>query len=153
MTWSYDPADLATTPKDQVRYLIGDTVPDDQILQDEEINFTIGIEAGVFYAAARCCETISALFGRKVSTTVGSLKIDARLKYEHYVELRRVLTSRAAIGDCSPQTVAILIATKQAQEEDDSLVPPAFGRSQGSNPWAGPVDPHRTPTPGGVSWP
>ena len=41
MSWSYDPAKLKDSPKDQVRLLIGDTLESDPLLEDEEIQFYI----------------------------------------------------------------------------------------------------------------
>jgi hypothetical protein len=41
MAWTYDPAKLNDSPKDQIRLLIGDTNENEQLLQDEEIQFYI----------------------------------------------------------------------------------------------------------------
>ena len=54
MTWTYNLA--LTADKDKVRLLVEDTDTDDQLAQDEEINFLL-IEAGgsIYRAAAAIC--------------------------------------------------------------------------------------------------
>jgi hypothetical protein len=42
VAFSYDPAKLADSPRDQVRFRLGDTFADDVMLQDEEIDFLLG---------------------------------------------------------------------------------------------------------------
>ena len=41
MAWTYNPEDLSTSKRDQVRFKLGDTVEADGLLQDEEIDFLL----------------------------------------------------------------------------------------------------------------
>lgn len=41
MAWSYDLTALSESKKDQVRFKLGDTFPEDPMLQDEEIAFLL----------------------------------------------------------------------------------------------------------------
>lgn len=152
MTWTYDPTTIASVQKDQVRYLIGDTDPNDWLLADEEITWVLNNERGVYYAAARCCQNIAALFGRKSSTSIGSLKVAAEKKYEHYLELYTVLRMQATFGDASPAAPAISIGSKELAEEDTDRVQPKFGRDIQDNPNRGAADPLKSRSPWS-SWP
>lgn len=152
MTWTYDLTTIATAPVAQVRLLVGDTDSNDELLQDEEITYVIGIERGTYYAAARCCEIIASLYGRKVTTAVGDLKVSAEKKYEHYIELSAMLRRRAALGDAQPQAPAISISQKDTNRGDTDLVVPAFGRDTQRNPNIGPMDPLRSRSPWST-WP
>lgn len=137
MTWTYNPAALSANTKDQVRLLVGDTEVNDPLLQDEEITYILTLESGVQYAASRACETIAALFGRKVTTAVGDLKVSQEKKYEHYLELAADLRRRAAMNDMMPYAGGISIADKQNQELDTDRQSPAFTRNDGRNPQTG----------------
>lgn len=149
MTWNYTPV-VSTT--DEVRLLVGDTESLDPLMQDEEIAYIISSESSVLYAAARCCEVIAALFGRRVTTTVGSLRIMAEKKYEHYLELGQTLRRRAAIGNCTPLMPAQSISEKITQEDDTDRLPPFFSRSTAKNPLAAPSNPRTDRSPY-TSWP
>ena len=66
MTWSYNTATIASTPKDQVRRLIGDVVSASQKIADEEILFALTLRSSIYGAAAECCRFIAAQFSEKV---------------------------------------------------------------------------------------
>lgn len=75
MTWSYsgDPSD---SDKDTVRFLIGDTDTDDQLLSDEEITFTLTEAGSVYQAAHDCAYAIASSFARAASSkSVGDMSI------------------------------------------------------------------------------
>jgi hypothetical protein len=141
MTWSYSPSDIATSVRDQVRFLIGDVNEADELLQDEEIDFILTQTSGAYYAAARCCQAIAAGFGREVSVKVGHLALANEKKYEHYLELADTLRAQASIGNASPVMVADSVNAKRAAELDPDRVQPAFRRDLGSNPLVSSVDP------------
>jgi hypothetical protein len=64
VTWSYSPSDLATNPVDAVRLEIGDTDPNDQLLQNQEIVYAATQETGFWGTCARCCEMIERFYMR-----------------------------------------------------------------------------------------
>lgn len=78
MSWTYS-ADPSSSPKDAVRWLVGDTDPDDQLVQDEEINWNLTQYGGEIYrAASDTAYNISAFFVREAQSTsksVGGLSI------------------------------------------------------------------------------
>ena len=76
MSWSYsgNPADSSL---DKVRFLIGDTDTTDQLLTDEEINYTISESGGSIYQSAHdAAYAIASKFARMASSTsVGDMSI------------------------------------------------------------------------------
>lgn len=92
MTWTYNLATLSTTPKDQIRYMVGDTDTTDQLIQDEEILFNLVLyprntgEPG-WLAAAFTCDNIAFSFAREVQNSIGPLSEQSQQKYDHYVAL------------------------------------------------------------------
>jgi hypothetical protein len=82
MTWSYTEDTLNTTTDigrlNTVRLLVGDTDHTDQLLQDEEVFFSISeANNNVYYAASWCASTIAAKFSRNVTTELdGQLRED-----------------------------------------------------------------------------
>ena len=96
MSWFYS-ADPSTSPKDAVRFMLGDTVEDAAVtLQDEEINFSIAEVGGSIYrAAANLCGNLAALYvgaAESESKTVGGLELsktysDRAKKYENLAKM------------------------------------------------------------------
>lgn len=75
MTWTYS-GNPASSTKDAVRFLIGDTDTDDQLLSDEEINYTITITGNVYESAHDCAYAVAASFARMAtSKSVGDLSL------------------------------------------------------------------------------
>ena len=73
MSWSYDETNLDTETSagriNVVRFLIGDTDTNDQLVQNEEITFALGQSSeNVYYGAAFCANTLAAKFARLVDT-------------------------------------------------------------------------------------
>lgn len=76
MTWSYS-GDPSSSPKDQQRYLIGDTDSRKPILQDEEINYEISTmpQAHPYTIAARLCEQVAVTFSNIVDKKTDSVSV------------------------------------------------------------------------------
>lgn len=73
MSTSYAPS--LPTPKDWVRFLIGDrSAP--FALQDEEIEAVVADEANTYLAAARCAELVQGLGKGVVRKRVGTLALE-----------------------------------------------------------------------------
>lgn len=127
MTWTYDPAQLATSPTYQVRFLIGDTESDDPQLQDEEIAFSLTQFSSSYRAAAQCCRTISSNLSRKADTTTVELRTS-------YSQLAKNYAARAAEYDNLATTQnaglpfagGVSVSDKRAQEGNPDRVRPQF---------------------------
>lgn len=115
MTFTYG-GDISTSPKDWVRFLIGDTdlkEPDNQLLTDEEILGLIGSETNLdamYGIAADAADAIAAKFSKYPPTRIGGLSnIDLRRVVEAYErragQLRSRANSAAAIGTSSDERV------------------------------------------------
>jgi hypothetical protein len=103
MPWSYsgNPAD---SPKDEVRFLVGDTNRDDQILSDEEIAYLLTLyppSAGLanWECAAEAARAISSKFTNLISKTVGSLSLQYGDKAAQFAELADKLEEKAIKGN------------------------------------------------------
>lgn len=66
MTWTYS-GDPSTSPKDEVRFLLGDTDTNDQLIQDEEIEYLLTTWEHPILAASYAAEQIATGFTRHVS--------------------------------------------------------------------------------------
>jgi len=108
MTWSYD-SSLATD-KDKVRFYIGDTDTNDQLLQDEEISFLLAEVSNVLLAAAHAAKAIAAKFSRQADKAIGDLRISLSQKARTYMTLAADLEKRALTSSAYP--------TWQEPEED-----------------------------------
>jgi hypothetical protein len=73
MTWSYDPGLLTTDRVTQVRFLIGDTNPREELVQDEEILFAL-TERRVYGAAALCLRNIANRLSREADSVQQELR-------------------------------------------------------------------------------
>lgn len=133
-TYSGDPAnsDLET-----VRFLIGDTVSTDVLLQDAEINYLLTVEPNVYKAAVTACKTIAATFARKADRAVGDLFVKFSKKYDQYIALSQQLEIRAKRETAGIYAGGISRADKKTQDQDTDRVKPAFHKDQWDNPRGG----------------
>ncbi len=122
--WSYDPN--LTTAKDRVRFMVGDTDTNDQLLQDGEINYLLTQEANESLAASRAAEAIAAKFARQADESVGDFRVSLSQKSQHYLELAAKLAKRGE-GVAVPFAGGINESDRDS-ESDTSLVQPLFKR-------------------------
>jgi hypothetical protein len=143
--WSYDLNNLATSEKDQVRMEISDTDQRNQLLQDEEIEQAISVEANFWGAVARCCEIISRQFLRKADVRLGrAMMITYTKQAEQYLAMAQKVRAKA-LGTQIPYAGGIYIADKVAIAQNTGLVAPAFVRNMIQNPWTGGYSPDALP--------
>ena len=79
MSWTYS-RDPSVSDRDKVRFLIGDTDVDDQLISDEEIDWLLTEESSVTSASVRACETVAAKFARLADKSVGDLRLSLSQK-------------------------------------------------------------------------
>ncbi len=127
MTWTYNLAAINTAQLPQVRFLIGDTILTDQLLQDEEINYAIATRGNVYGAAADCCRSIGSTFSRQVDSAVGDLRASFSQKAKAYLQRALNLEGQFAVnGGAVPFGGGLTITDKMAAEADADRVPPQF---------------------------
>lgn len=125
--WTYYPTKLATSPKDQVRALIGDTVQTDQQLQDEEINFFLSLRASTWGAAAECCMALASKFSRSVDQAVGTAKISFSQMAKGYIARAALFNAKAAMGGAGlPYAGGLSAADMLNALSNDDRVEPQF---------------------------
>lgn len=132
-TYSGDPSD---SDRDAVRFLSGDDVATDFVLEDAEINWLLTQEANVYYAAAAAAERIATKWAGLADKQVGDLKISYRDQAKQFRTRAADLRRRALMGG------AKIHAPNQSQDEIDTRednsdrVRPAFSRGMHDNPGA-----------------
>jgi hypothetical protein len=145
MPFSYS-GDPSSSDKDAVRFEIQDTDSSAPLLQDEEINWTLDDEAGdqlprtpagVFSAAARCCEALSRRFAMQADTVVGSLTTTYSRMAENYAERAKELRAKAT-GLGVPYVGGQSWSEKAASRADPDRVQPRFRRGEFRSLEAGP---------------
>lgn len=98
MTWSYsgNPADSL---KDAVRFEIGDTNPNDPLLQDEEIQYVLSQHNNhILWSAVKCCEIVMVNLAREVNSTMGRSRVEASQKFKSYELIAKKLRARLISG-------------------------------------------------------
>lgn len=127
MTWTYSITDLATSQKDQVRLLIGDTVTSDQQLQDEEIDYMLTRRGSTYGAAAECCRSLQAKFSRSVDYTAAGTKSSySQLAKAYGVKAAEFEAKSAMSGAGAPYAGGISVTDKRNQEQNPDRVSPQF---------------------------
>ncbi len=136
-TWTYDATDLATSEKDQIRLLVGDTDSGAWLLADQEITFAISEERNTWAAAARCAEMIGFLFARKVDTKLGrNMQIVYSKTAQQYFKLAQWLRAKS-LGTVTPWVGGMSVSDKVAYNQNTDIVAPLFTKTMQENPWTG----------------
>src|SRR5215831_2818275 len=87
-TWSYNPAQLSSSPLYQVRQWIGDVLQGDQQMMYAEIRYWLSYHGGnVALAAYECCRAIAAKFSRQVDVVQGTLKTNYSERAKMYMTM------------------------------------------------------------------
>lgn len=129
MTWSYNVGQLATSTLMQVRRIIGDTLPGDQQLQDEEITWIAGRFTTIYGAAAECCRSIASQFARKVDTVTGEMRTMYSAQTKRYMSMAAQFEMYGLRG-ATPYAGAMSNTDKNNVAQDTDRVPPDFPRHQ-----------------------
>ena len=127
MTWSYDNTALATSDKDAVRLIIGDTDTSDQLLQYEEISYYVTLHGTVIRAASESARAVAAKYARLMSRSIGGLQADFSAKYRQYLELADNLDRNEQVSPVSPFLAGYLKSQHTTQDENLDRIP-IFGR-------------------------
>jgi hypothetical protein len=127
MAWSYDNTALATSDKDAVRLIIGDTDTNDQLLQNEEINYYITLHGSVTRAASESARAVAAKYARAMSRSIGGLQADFSAKYRQYLELADNLDRNEQVSPVSPFLAGYLKSQHEVQDANTDRIP-IFGR-------------------------
>jgi hypothetical protein len=138
MTWTYS-GDPASSTKDAVRFLVGDTSEDAPELSDEEVLWLLASEGGVERAAARGAEALASKNASLIDKSIGAASISASQRFEHYRQLASRLWASATTLVAVPWAGGINESDKSAQESDPTRIAPAFSRDMMEYPDIEPV--------------
>lgn len=128
-TWSYS-GNPSARALDAIRFLIGDTDPNDKLLMDDEIAW-INTEASgsatattdLYDAAYRCCLTIAGKLSRQSDKQIGDLSVKLSQKaaaYRTQAESLRQLSMRSS-GVPIPYAGGITISDKEIDEGNSDI--------------------------------
>lgn len=143
-TWTYA-GDPANSDKDAVRFELGDTNIDDQLVTDEEIAYALTTESNVVLrAAALLAEALCGFFSRDVNFKNSRLKVDAGDRAANFKALAKRLWARAgvAVSEDGRRAIAagelfaggLSIADKRAFANDTDLIQNVFSRGMDDHP-------------------
>lgn len=137
MTWTYDPtllSDPSQGPLMQTRLLLGDTLPTDPQMQDEELRYYLS-SYSPGGAAAAACRALAAKFSRSVDYEAGGTKVKYSQLAKQYAAKAVELEGIAAFsGGGLPYAGGISQADKVQQQLDDDRVGDWFSRGEFSEP-------------------
>jgi hypothetical protein len=130
MSWSYS-GDPTSSPKDEVRFLVGDTNTLDQQLQDAEIMYALTLvyppptpipPNGNYIPAAYCCDALMSKYARMIDKGVGDLRISYSNRIKQYQELAARLRMRATLAHVPMFAGGTSIAQKIAAYSDPDRI-------------------------------
>lgn len=137
MAWTYS-GDPASSEKDYVRFLVGDTDTNDQLVQDEEIEAVLADEGNVSLAAAIIAEAIAGKYSRLADISVGKTSISYSQRAASYLALAtrlRKQSKQKAIFRVRPYAGGISRSDKENVENNDDRVKPIFEKDLFKNPY------------------
>lgn len=131
MTWSYNPATIATTPKDQVRLLVGDVKEKEPQLQDEELAVAMTLAGSNIYAqAAAAARLIAARYAREVDAVQGELRQMFSARMTRYLTMAKLWEAKLDVDPTAamPSAGGISVADKNSNRDNGDATRPSFWR-------------------------
>jgi len=142
MSWSYS-WNPASSERDTVRFLVGDTDTNDQKVANEEITYALSVWSTVELAAALVLYSLAAKFSSSVSTSFGGVSTSCSDVAKAYAERASALdpmglvTSRGS--HVLPSFGGRSVGEKESLNSDTDAVQPSFYRGMDDYP-GGPGD-------------
>lgn len=141
MTWTYS-GDPATNARDSIRFLVGDTDTNDQLVTDEEIAWTNNQVTGsdtattdLYTVAYRVMLAIASKFSRLANQAIGDMRVDLSQKADNartQAEQLRVLAGRENLVPV-PYAGGISVSDKRIDRDNPNRVDPFFTSGQFAN--------------------
>jgi hypothetical protein len=131
MTWSYD--DSLPTDRDKVRFRIGDTDSEEELLSNETLDALLVIRDDVVLASIDAVQAILAKFAREIDRQALGLGGPRSQKTTHYENLLKVLRAEADKGSTGVFYGGATIAAKNAALADTTKPRPPFRIDQFNN--------------------
>lgn len=103
MSWTYE-GNIQSSDLDWVRFTIGDTQVDNQLVSNEEIQGMLSIKEGnKSKAAIACMEYILVRLAQQVDYKIGSTSVSDSTKYQNYLKYYENTSRDLKNGNLSPQ--------------------------------------------------
>lgn len=118
MTWTYS-CDPGSSLKDEVRFLLGDTDIDDQLIKDEEIAFLLGRFESALGAAIQGAWSIAAKFARLTDEKTGDISVSHSKLAQQFRDLASQLQDQ--IGQSSIQVFAGGISMSDVDTRNEDI--------------------------------
>lgn len=133
MTWTYA-GDPGASPRDAVRYRIGDVNAADPLATDEEIAYELEESGGdVRSAAAEVALAIGARFARLMDITDGDVQLKYSQRHTQYMSLAAKLGASAPAAGSGPASSAAPLPFAGGISSSDPLPTPAFSLGMHDN--------------------
>lgn len=130
MAWNYS-GDPSSSKKDELRFNIGDTDSQDQLMSDGEINYLLTkSNQSIALSCISACDLLAMKFARLADESVGQVRISYSQKYAQYLKMKEAFRSKAAIDECMPYAGGISQSDKETMRDNGDLVQPIFSRHQ-----------------------
>lgn len=130
-TYTQDPTNNIV---DHVRFLIGDTVREEHLIEDEEIQFALN-EFGdnVNAACALICQAIAAKYAKRQDVRVSNYSTSQQSIYDKYLALANKFNAKSvSVTDFVVPSISKM--EKQKNIDNDDAVQPFFKRDLFDNP-------------------
>ncbi len=139
MTWSYS-GNPATSDRDKVRFLVFDTDTNEQLINNEEVDWLLTEQTNVYMAAANAAEAIAAKFAKDITRNAVGLSASVGNRASFYLELADKLRAQIGTTNKLGEVFAggLTISGKESLDGDTDAVQPAF--KIGQFDWNGPND-------------
>lgn len=132
LQWTYS-GNPGNSDLDQVRFLVGDTISTEPLLDDREVLFAISSKTNLHMAGSMLADHLAARFSRKADYTVGPVSKSMSKLAESYRRLAADLRRDATAG-ALPSFPATKVAEKEALQQDDTLTKSHFAIGMFDNP-------------------
>lgn len=127
MAFTYE-GRLLDSEKDQVRFLVGDTDPEEFFLHDDEITWLIlqwESKGSIYYSAAMAAEAIAARFAREVTTNSDSQTVNTSELQQKYLDLAaRLMRQHETLLTGGEVDMG---GVNTGEQPDPTVTSPAFG--------------------------
>lgn len=139
MTWTYNSTSIGSSGLATVRFLIGDTNTNDQLVTDEEISAVLSnITANNYLAGALVLDRLTGYYSRQADTDNEGLNVKGSQRAQAFAKQAATLR-RQAYTSATVFVGGRSKATKEDREAESDLVQPAFTRDMHDFP-GGTVD-------------
>jgi len=144
MTWNYS-GDPSKTPRDEVRYLVGDTCKEKGLVSDEEIAYSLSKFPDSSLAAALVLRALAAKFSRAVSSSVDGVSKNCSDLAKQFREQAEILDPEGvtAVALVLPSFGGLSKSQKADWNDDLDAVQPSFSKGQDDIP-GGPSNVHNS---------